>query len=106
MNRYFPMCLTLFLTFLCFSYALCEDFTLGGITGIIQDQQRRPLEGVQVTITGTEYVNYTDSTGTFFFGEIEPGNYTLSIVMNGYQTQTKTVTVQKEIGRASCRERV
>ncbi|MEQ8167909.1 MAG: carboxypeptidase regulatory-like domain-containing protein [Candidatus Eremiobacterota bacterium] len=95
MNRYFPMCLTLFLTFLCFSYALCEDFTLGGITGIIQDQQRRPLEGVQVTITGTEYVNYTDSTGTFFFGEIEPGNYTLSIVMNGYQTQTKTVTVQK-----------
>jgi YVTN family beta-propeller protein len=95
MKKSILLCLTLLLTCLCCSYALCQDFTLGAITGIVQDYQRKPVEGVEVTITGTENTAITDSTGTFFFGELEPGNYTLSIVMNGYQSQTKKITVQK-----------
>lgn len=78
----------------CF-FSVPKEFELGSIAGIAQDQYMKGIPQVQVTIVGTENVAYTDDTGTFFFGELQPGSYTLSFFIEGYPTQQKNVTVQK-----------
>lgn len=83
----------------CF-YSMPEEFSLGSIGGIVQDNQFKGIEGVQVSIQGTEKTTYTDATGAFFLSELEPGNYSVTFFMNGYQTQQKNVTVQKGQSRS------
>ena len=78
----------------CF-YSVPDEFELGSVAGIAQDQYLKGIPGVQVTLVGTENVAYTDDTGTFFFGEMEPGSYTLSFYKEGYPTQQKNISVQK-----------
>ncbi|MEQ8189271.1 MAG: carboxypeptidase regulatory-like domain-containing protein [Candidatus Eremiobacterota bacterium] len=83
----------------CF-YSMPEEFSLGSIGGIVQDNQFKGIEGVQVSIQGTDKTTYTDATGAFFLSELEPGNYTVTFFMTGYQTQQKNVTVQKGQSRS------
>lgn len=83
----------------CF-YSMPEEFSLGSIGGIVQDNQFKGIEGVQVSIQGTDKTTYTDATGAFFLSELEPGNYSVTFFMNGYQTQQKNVTVQKGQSRS------
>jgi len=78
----------------CF-FSVPTEFEQGSIAGIAQDQYLKGIPQVQVTLVGTENVAYTDDTGTFFFGELEPGSYTLSFYKEGFPTQQKNVTVQK-----------
>ncbi len=77
-----------------------EEFSLGSIGGIVQDNQFKGIEGVQASIQGTDKTTYTDATGAFFLSELEPGNYTVTFFMTGYQTQQKNVTVQKGQSRS------
>jgi len=95
--RYISIAASLFLLFSlsgCF-YSVPAEFEQSSIGGLCQDSTMKGIEGVQVTVIGTDKTAYTDSTGTFFFSELEPGSYTLNIVMQGYQQQQKNVTVQK-----------
>ena len=78
----------------CF-FSMPKEFELGSVAGIAQDQSMKGIPGVQVTLVGTELTSYTDDTGTFFFGELQPGSYTLSFYLDGYPTQQKNVTIQK-----------
>jgi YVTN family beta-propeller protein len=71
------------------------DFDMGTINGLVQDKNLAGIEGVQVTIVGTENVCFTDSTGFFNFGDLEPGNYSLSFFMEGYEKVEKKLTVPK-----------
>ncbi|MEQ8223842.1 MAG: carboxypeptidase regulatory-like domain-containing protein [Candidatus Eremiobacterota bacterium] len=95
--RYFICIFILFLT--CVA-VFAEDFDRGTISGLVQDKNLSAIEGVQVTIIGTENVCFTDSTGFFYFGDLEPGNYSLSFFMEGYEKVEKKLTVPKGQARA------
>ena len=102
MKKLFYM--TIILTFIislsgCF-YSVPKEFEQGSIAGIAQGPDLKGISGVQVTIVGTENVAYTDDTGTFFFGELEPGSYTLSFYKEGFPTQQKNITVAKGQSKA------
>jgi len=93
------LCITMVLIFIilasgCF-YSVPKEFELGSIAGIAQGPDLKGIPEVQVTLVGTENVAYTDDTGTFFFGELEPGSYTLSFYKSGFPTQQKNVSVVK-----------
>jgi len=95
--RYFICILILFFTF---TAVFAEDFDRGSISGLVQDKNLAGIEGVQVTIIGTENVCFTDSTGFFYFGDLEPGNYSISFFMEGYEKVEKKLTVPKGQARA------
>lgn len=92
--------LILILTFLFSVIFNCPaDDKKGVVYGNVQDKNLKSLEGVQVTVVGTEFVCPTDSTGFFIFDRLEPGNYTLSFVLTGYMTKTQTVNIPEGIPR-------
>jgi len=87
---------------LIFSLTLCLKFLVlsqesvsGAIHGIVQDQMMKGIEDVEVAIQGVNKVCYTDETGFFNFDDLEPGCYTLCFFMDDYQTQQKSITLQK-----------
>ena len=75
---------------------IAADLRLGLIKGRITDERtQRPLPGVTVQISGTNYQKRTDSMGEYRFYNIPPGEYSLQFYKNGYGKITATkVTVR------------
>ena len=72
------------LIFLTLLFILLSSFCMaqeGSITGTVQDKNFKNLEGVQVTIEGSEKVCITDSTGLFYFPNLEPATYSLNFYL-------------------------
>ena len=67
----------------------------GVIYGGVSDEERNPLEGVTVTITGTDYKNSTEteSDGFYEFNGLKGGEYTLTYEKSGYKTHTESVSL-------------
>jgi len=73
----------------------------GDIKGTVVDEQRKPLAEVIIGITATtasepypEIAPITNEKGEFSYPELAAGQYTLLAAREGYQSQTKTVTVE------------
>jgi uncharacterized surface anchored protein len=73
----------------------------GIIEGTVVDEQRKPLAEVVIGITATtskepypEEAPITNEKGEFSYPNLAPGQYTLLATREGYQNQTKTVTVE------------
>ncbi len=73
----------------------------GSIEGTVVDEQRKPLAEVIIGITATtssepypEEAPITNEKGEFSYPNLPPGQYTLLATREGYQNQTKTVTVE------------
>ena len=63
-----------------------------GITGKVVDASGNPIEGATVTLDS--YVSdRTDANGMYGIQVIRPGTFNLTVVKEGYPTQTATVTV-------------
>ena len=63
----------------------------GTIEGTVYDgSTNAPLVGAEVHILGTDERQTTDTAGKFWFIEIAPGTYTVSIVHARYDTSTET----------------
>ena len=61
---------------------------VGGIRGVVYDQDFDvPLPGVQVSINETGETTTTNDEGTFVFGQVTPGTYTLVFSKEGYTRQ-------------------
>ncbi len=58
----------------------------GSIVGVVKSDVDQPLQGAQVSVTGTTYQAFTDATGTFMLTQIPYGAADLDIAMAGYQT--------------------
>ena len=60
--------------------------------------QYKPLNGAKVTLTGQgitrEYTTDNNYNGLFYFPDLEPGTYPLSITADGYTTYEEDVTCQ------------
>ena len=67
--------------------SLKPDYTTGkagDIEGIVRLDKAASYDGVLVFIQGTDFIQYTDSTGQFFFEDVLEGEYSLSIHCRGY----------------------
>lgn len=72
-----------------------EEITQGDIVGIVTDaiNGTQPLSGVQVSILPNGASTNTGSDGKFSFPQLEAGEYKLQFIKEGYETNTKSVTV-------------
>ena len=75
--------------FASFSFAQTSNATLGGT---VSDATGALIPGVEVTATntGTGIVNMsiTNEAGAYQFASLQPGTYTVSAALSGFQTQT------------------
>lgn len=66
----------------------------GDVTGTVLDaSDGRPLEAVEVYITGLDAIVYTDETGSFGFSFVPAGEQSLRLSLIGYATLVREVTV-------------
>jgi TonB-linked SusC/RagA family outer membrane protein len=64
------------------------------ITGHVTDQNtKQPLVGARVQALGSNYFGITSQTGQYTIRGINPGTYTLRVIMLGYGSITKPATV-------------
>ncbi len=67
----------------------------GTITGLVRDRATaQPLNGVQVSVVGTQRGGITDARGRFLIPGVPAGQQTVEAVFIGYRTEQQTVTVQ------------
>jgi TonB-dependent SusC/RagA subfamily outer membrane receptor len=66
----------------------------GSVTGTIVDKSgRQPLNGVQVSVEGTQLGALSDARGRFTITSVPAGTATLRATYIGYRTESQTVTV-------------
>jgi TonB-dependent starch-binding outer membrane protein SusC len=66
----------------------------GSVTGTVVDKLgRQPLNGVQVSIEGTQRGGLTDARGRFTIAGVPAGQLTVRAVYIGYRTESQQVTV-------------
>lgn len=72
-----------------------EEDESGSITGIVNHSiTNEPLEGVNVTLSPNGNSSFTTGTdGKFTFNDLAIGNYQVQAVKDGYETNSKSVTV-------------
>ncbi|MGH7502181.1 MAG: carboxypeptidase-like regulatory domain-containing protein, partial [Longimicrobiales bacterium] len=60
----------------------------GTVTGTVVDQAtRQPLNGVQVSVEGTNRGGLTDGRGQFTIPGVPAGQHTVEVVFIGYRTE-------------------
>ena len=69
-------------------------FSQASIKGKITDEANNPLSGATVFIEELKKGTMTDLNGNYHLTELGVGSWTLSIRMLGYETQSKTITLQ------------
>lgn len=88
--------LLLALSFHCTRLA-AQTMTTGGIAGVVTNPKNAVVPNATVTLTssakGTTQTTTTSDTGTYQFGLLDPGSYTVTVTMNGFQRVSKVVTV-------------
>ena len=60
------------------------------IKGKVTDESGAPLQGVNVTVQGTQTATQTDASGNFTLNVTGTGNVQLQITFTGYETRTVT----------------
>ena len=71
--------------------------SMGDYTGkVVSGEDGSPLEGIQVFIYRGDYIaqwTFTNSNGEFKGEPLEKGNYTLSIMVKGYEKYTQNIKI-------------
>lgn len=72
-----------------------ENNLFGSISGIVTDvETSEPIQGITVTLIPGSNSAVTGNDGIYYFTKAEAGQYTLQFKGNGYQTNTKIITVE------------
>jgi trimeric autotransporter adhesin len=83
--------------FLLMSIASLAQVNTGAIRGEVKDSSGSVISGAQVTVTnehtGVIHTDVTNDRGTYLFPTVDPGVYTVKIVMAGFETFTATGNV-------------
>ncbi|UKT64934.1 SusC/RagA family TonB-linked outer membrane protein [Pedobacter mucosus] len=67
---------------------------LGQLKGTVTDAKGLPLPGVTVKLQSTELkTQLTDDKGLYIFKDLPASNYTLTLSLIGYATQTRTISL-------------
>jgi len=61
----------------------------GTVSGVVRDQQGGVLPGVTVSLIGRQgtRTSVTDASGVYRFAAVDPGTYTISAELSGFQTK-------------------
>ena len=71
-----------------------ELITTGGIYGTVLDKTTgEPIRNAEITLSPSSKTTVVGSNGTFEFVNIEAGQYTVGVEADGYEYNSKTVTV-------------
>lgn len=65
----------------------------GSIGGKLHDEQHKPVSSATVRLAPTGKTTATDQQGTFLFGDLQPGVYTLRISALGFKEINKKINV-------------
>lgn len=76
------------------AFRMLANFT---IAGIITNSEGKPLGGANIAIQDTYYGTFSMSDGSFYFKNLEAGQYTITTSFVGYETTRKTLTVDSDI---------
>ena len=73
--------------------AIFQNIVIAGIAGkingkVIDQETGQPLPGVNLVINGTSQGAATDADGEYYILNVQPGKYSVSVSMIGYQTIT------------------
>src|SRR5207249_5321629 len=93
-----------------YAVSVSSQTALTSLRGAVTDPSGGVVPNVRVALdnkaTGAHMTRTTDSSGEYSFLQIPPGQYTVTVTMTGFGTQSKGAELLVKIGRASCRERV
>jgi hypothetical protein len=64
---------------------------------VIENDSKRPIQNVSVSIVNTSSLKTTKTNGVFVFKNIPKGNYILRIKLVGYETQNFPITLEANI---------
>ncbi|MEN9511210.1 MAG: hypothetical protein RLZZ370_1029 [Bacteroidota bacterium] len=84
------------LLLLCFlsSFASALQAQNPDVRGVVYDSESGvPIQGVQVSLKGTNYIALTDAEGFFNFAAVSVGDYSLILVQDDYEEFTESITV-------------
>jgi len=74
---------------------------VGSVQGTVKDAAGQPVQGAQVLLTpiggGAPQQARTDSSGTYNFLGIEPGNYTLSVNVVTFNSSAQAISITQDI---------
>lgn len=70
---------------------ISEPVTIRG--SVLDYATRAPVVGAQISLVGTNFVDVTDSTGTFGITGVPPGRQVIQVDQLGYATRTDSLTV-------------
>jgi len=74
-----------------------QTSTTGDIAGVVTDQTTAVVSGAPITLksvdTGSSTSTTTNAQGSYNFSLLQPGNYSLSVDVAGFQKLLRTVTV-------------
>jgi len=98
LKRLISVVFALLLALTCSSARLvAQTMTTGGIAGVVTNPKNVVVPNALVTLTsnakGTTQTATTTSAGTYQFGLLDPGSYTVTVAMTGFQPITKNVTI-------------
>ncbi|HEY6126952.1 MAG TPA: carboxypeptidase regulatory-like domain-containing protein [Candidatus Acidoferrum sp.] len=97
--RYFKdlfLCLLMFLV-IC-GWANAQTIVTGGISGTVTDPSGAAIAGANLALkssaTGESFNATTSATGAYQYSLLKPGEYTLTISKDGFNTSTRKINVQ------------
>ena len=74
----------------------------GSVNGIVHDPQHRPVPGATVTLSAVHadwsQTAVSGANGEFQFAAVPPGDYAVSVSLDGFETATQPVTVVSGAG--------
>ena len=87
-----------------FGIISCEEDEIdlyGDMEGIVTNADtNEPIQGVLVTLDPTNTSKTTGSDGHFVFEELDPKEYTIQCSKTGFETNTKTATIEPGMSRS------
>ncbi len=81
----------------------CSEDTIdlvgqGTITGrVVEAKTFNPVENAKITITPTNNTVFSDADGYFIMEKVEAGDYSVSVIKEGYLTNFEPATVTKDL---------
>jgi hypothetical protein len=88
------------IVFCLFELAALQATIFGTVRGVVHDSQHLPIAGATVTLKAQDsdwmQVQKTNQSGDFEFSAVPIGNYTVSVMLEGFQQQQQTLVVQSD----------
>lgn len=83
--------------FMISSPVFAQERTEVSLSGkVVDSSTEQSLSGVEVNIEGMDESARTDEEGNYHFDTLQPGNYTITVETEGYETWEKEVELTEE----------